>query len=209
MAAAFCRHPNHLRLIACDELNVGPLTASGMYAAIHIHSARMSDIIVEGSRVALGYPSALVLGTFRAMPVGNLYGFAIPAQALPFWDHTYVTSSDGKVWPCFGRSQNGSQICSGAGNTDMADCISQPASGASVQFPAGLGGSFMHGRNGVCHQIANRVLNPCGQTVSRANGYIGSFFTWGQYGSHGLTRYSPLSLPWPELSNCTSKHAHP
>ena len=84
------------------------------------------------------------------MPLGMLTGFAIRVVALPIWDHTYVTSSHGHAWGCFGRSAGGTQIGSAVGNFDQADCLSQP------NAQAGIG----YGSIGVCHQAANRILFP-------------------------------------------------
>lgn len=53
------------------------------------------------------------------MAIGTLMGFALRMQGLPA-DHTYVESSDGHVWPCWGRSVGGSNICVGTGNTAQA-----------------------------------------------------------------------------------------
>lgn len=89
------------------------------------------------------------------MPTGTLTGHAIRIVALPFWDHTYVISSDGHVWGCGGRSAGGTIICAGVGNTAKADCLAQPDSQAGI----------IYGSTGVCHQIANRILSPAGQTV--------------------------------------------
>jgi len=123
-------------------------------------------------------------------------------------DHTYATSVHGHIWPCCGRAAKGSLIASGAGNTTYADCISQPASGATAP---GSYGSFDYGLSGLCHQITNRVLHPTGQTVSAASGYRGSFFAWGAYGADYLNwmrRYSPGNYPWPEFDVCTKYHFH-
>ena len=124
------------------------------------------------------------------MPAGTLTGYALK-MPLPRTDHTYVKSSNGHVWPCWGRSTGGTQICAGTDNTTQADCLSQPKSEAGIAY----------GRTGVCHQTANRILYPSGQTVSRAKGYRGSVFFWGTYGLG--------AFPWRELQNCLSKHSHP
>jgi hypothetical protein len=94
------------------------------------------------------------------MPIGILTGRSIKMAMLPA-DHTYVTSSVGHVWPCFGRSAGGLAICSGAGNVERADCLSNPRAEAGI----------VYGVTGVCHQTANRILYPAGKTVSAARGY--------------------------------------
>jgi len=56
----------------------------------------------------------------------TLEGFALPAQNAPFWDHTYVISSCGYRWECFGRDNGGHVITSGVGNSITAECLSHP-----------------------------------------------------------------------------------
>lgn len=135
------------------------------------------------------------------MPSGTLTAFGMPAMIAPFWDHTYVTSSAGHVWPCWGRSAGGSQICSGVGNTDQAACLAQP------NFDAGIN----YGKTGVCHQMANRILFPARQMVSAAKGYRASIFVFGVYGLDlgTLQHYSPVHKPWQELLFCQTNHTHP
>lgn len=128
------------------------------------------------------------------MPIGELRGYALEMSVVGP-DHTYVTSSNGHVWRCWGRSSGGTQICAGNANTDQADCLSQPNSTAGI----------IYGATGVCHQMANRILYPSGQTVSRARGYgyFGSSYMWGTYGiPKGI-------FPWTELQTCLSSHSHP
>lgn len=134
------------------------------------------------------------------MPNGRLSGYAIKIAGLRA-DHTYVTSSDGHVWPCWGRFAGGNLICDGKGNTDQADCLSQPNSQAGI----------VYGVTGVCHQTANRILLPAGEYVSAASGYRASVFAWGVFGRDIISRrhYSPAHNPWPELSACLANHLHP
>jgi hypothetical protein len=49
-------------------------------------------------------------------------------------DHTYVESSHGHVWPCWGRSSKGRSICDGDANTMQADCLSVPNSRAGIDY---------------------------------------------------------------------------
>ncbi len=135
------------------------------------------------------------------MPQGTLEGFAMPAQGVPFVDHTYVTSRHGHAWGCHGRFAGGTLICSGHGNTAVAECLAQANAEAGITY----------GVNGLCHQMANRILYPAGQFVSRAAQYRRSVAVFGTYGStipFG-TRYSPTHNPWPELQVCRAKHNHP
>jgi hypothetical protein len=135
------------------------------------------------------------------MPIGTLTGFAINIVAFPIWDHTFVNSSHGHLWGCWGRSAGGKQICSGTGNCDQADCLSQPNSQAGITY----------GVTGVCHQTANRILFPALQTVSGARGYRASVFVWGVYGKDSAAgqHFSPANFPWPELADCELNHIHP
>ena len=125
------------------------------------------------------------------MAIGIETGYAIKIQGLPA-DHTYVRSDAGHVWPCFGRSSGGREICEGVAELDDADCLSRINSTAGIRY----------GGTGVCHQAANRILFPSGATVEDATGYRGSFFAWGTYGRRGLRFYSPGTYPWPELVKC-------
>ena len=134
------------------------------------------------------------------MPTGTLTGFALKLDALPMWDHTYVASNLGHIWACWGESAGGRQICSGIGNADQADCLSQPNSQAGIRY----------GITGVCHQAANRILFPARQFVSGARGYRASVFVWGAYGKDPSTgrHYSLPNVPWPELNQCCQDHQH-
>lgn len=123
------------------------------------------------------------------VPSATLEGWAIAAQRTPWWDHTYVVSSCGLRWGCFGRSAGGSQLAAGTGSSLIADCLSQPASAPGVVpwVYAGL----RYGIDGVCHQAANRILFPSGTTVAACAGYPWSVWTYGAY-----------PMPWPELQIC-------
>ena len=115
-----------------------------------------------------------------------LDGFAIPAALVgQHWDHTYVGSSCGLLWGCFGRSSGGSSICSAPGSSILADCLSQVSSRAGIRYSI----------TGVCHQASNRILyatRPQPATVRRCRGYQVSRFAYGEYGLG----------PWPERLSC-------
>lgn len=120
-------------------------------------------------------------------PSATLQGWAIPAAAAPFWDHTYVTSDCGFQWGCWGRAAGGRPLPSarGTGDSLIADCLSQPNSEAGIDYL----------NTGVCHQTANRILLPAGQVlVIGCNGYGTSTFLWGVYGKG----------TWPELHSCNA-----
>lgn len=138
------------------------------------------------------------------MADGILTGHAIKVRGAQA-DHTYVTSSLGHVWSCFGRSAGGRAICAGSGNALKADCLAQPNSKAGIRY----------GISGVCHQAANRILYPACTptntiTVARARGSLGSIFAWGVYGRDpsNMKVYSPPTFSWPELAICNSGHNH-
>ena len=103
--------------------------------------------------------------------MATLKGYAVKIRGLS-WDHTYVRSSDGHRWRCWGREAGGRPICSGRGDSAMADFLSRPDSQAGI----------IYGITGVCHQTANRILYPSGALVSLAGGYRQSMFVWGTYG---------------------------
>jgi hypothetical protein len=98
----------------------------------------------------------------------NLRGYDIPTEVSESMDHTYVRSDDGCVFPCWGISENGKQICSGVGCSNQATCI------AGSESEAGI----IDAITGVCHQTANRILYKTEMIVSNAVGYwCSNFFT--------------------------------
>lgn len=84
--------------------------------------------------------------------------------------HTFVSSSCGLAWGCFGRSENGSLLTSGPGSSSRADCLSKNNAG------------ILYGITGVCHQAANRISFPAQLKAVGAGGYAQSVFTFGEYG---------------------------
>jgi hypothetical protein len=87
-------------------------------------------------------------------------------------DHTYVTSSEGTSWGCGGGTNDGKVIVSGQGSHKLAKLIARND----------YGGMSVYGTMGVCHQMANRVLYPCGRNVHRAKGAGWSYTIYGIYG---------------------------
>ena len=132
------------------------------------------------------------------MGYGTLTGFAI--KTLGAADHTYVTSSEGHIWPCWGRSKGGQKICEGTGNIDQAECLSRVNSRAGIKY----------GRTGVCHQTANRILLTAKVDVARAAAAGKSFILYGKYGLdlRRFRQYDPSARPWPELVRCRRDHVH-
>lgn len=115
----------------------------------------------------------------------KLEGWAIPVEKegpLAHADHTYVKSSDGKKWGCWGRDKGGQKICEGKGDSKKANCLSSPRGTALIVYAV----------TGVCHQTANRILRPSRKTVSKAQAYAAS---WALYGAYGGTNKA-LSPEW-------------
>jgi hypothetical protein len=140
------------------------------------------------------------------MPIGTLRAYGLPMSVTGNrTEHTYVESSNGHKWPCHGRSSGGRLICTGTGNTAEADCLAQPGGSAGILYAI----------TGMCHQTANRILSPSGQTVFGALGYNnrGTLFAYGAYGLNLRTfppqHYHPRRNPWPELHTCRTTHTHP
>ena len=115
-----------------------------------------------------------------------LSGYAVPALRVRWWDHTYVKSSDGYSWGCFGRDTAGMLLADAVSDSAVADCLAKP-----IQLPTIYAG-IRYGLTGVCHQAANRILYVSGITVAKARGYGFSVATWGTYG-RGI---------WPERDQC-------
>ena len=85
-------------------------------------------------------------------------------------------------WGCWGRSAGGTALsgASGSGSSATADCLSQVNSRAGISYAV----------TGVCHQTANRILDPAQCLVSAARGYGVSRMIYGTYGlaSAGLVQ---------------------
>ena len=97
-----------------------------------------------------------------------------------FADHTYVKSSSGKSWNCWGRSDGGHEICRGIGSVSVADRIAQPQPGSPLDGECA--GLTVYAVDGVCHQAANRILWPARDIVNHAHGYWLSVSMYGTYG---------------------------
>jgi len=122
--------------------------------------------------------------------MSTLYGWSL--DSFYGVDHTYVTSSDGQIWNCWGRSSGGQLICSGTAEPGQADCLSEKNSHAGL----------LYGLTGVCHQTANRILFPARCIVSEATNYWLTAFVYGTYGLSVVKFQSRLAkcLPgqdWP------------
>lgn len=105
----------------------------------------------------------------------SLKAYAIELQFFAGLEHTYVTSSDGKKWGCWGRDAGGRIIASCqpfVAASGKAACIAGQDSHAGIRY----------GITGVCHQTANRILWPSAMIVSRAHGYTATSLAYGAYG---------------------------
>lgn len=111
----------------------------------------------------------------------------LTAYAAPIWwdwlgEHTYVTSDDGHgPWPCpehFGWTSQGRYLDHGTGEGSKAQCCSEPWS---------TGGILAYGIDGVCYQMADRVLLPAGFWVHRARNFWLAFVVYGPYGNTGVS----------------------
>jgi hypothetical protein len=119
----------------------------------------------------------------RIHHLAELSAWAEPIAPGSEWEHTYVTSTNGTRWGCFGSSDGGRLLRTATSNQLVADCLSREASQAGIAY----------GLTGVCQQAANRILLDAGLTVAEAGGYEVSTFFWGEYGRG----------TWPALIHCS------
>lgn len=125
-----------------------------------------------------------------------LNAFALSTQINKNWDHVYVESDDGHSWGCFGGDSGGVSICSEAGDSAFAECLSHPQLQTIFGFIRYAGITYL--ADGVCHQAANRILYPAnGITVASTRGYGISLGLYGTYGRN-------TKVPWPRLSHCAN-----
>lgn len=127
-----------------------------------------------------------------AVPLSSnatLEGFATVGQIV---FHTYVKSSCGASWGCWGGTTGGVSICSGTGSSIQADCI-------DGKDDAGI----LYYITGVCHQIANRILSPAGiQIPDTFPDVRNSYFIYDEYG-HNLIGQTPFNR-WPDRKTICS-----
>jgi hypothetical protein len=122
-----------------------------------------------------------------------LEGLAVLQQPVL---HTYVRSSCGASWGCWGGNTGGSSVCSGSGSSIEADCISK--GGAGIQY----------GDNGVCHQTANRILAPANAIIPPTFQQVrGTYFLYGQLG-YNLPNQSQADR-WPDRKVACSSSGGP
>ena len=134
----------------------------------------------------------------QGVAAATLQGWAMPALGMPWWDHTYVESSCGLRWGCFGRDSGGSAgLSSGIGSSTIAHCLSEPNSTAGLR----------NRRTGVCHQAANRILHPAGVTVFGCRGYGASTFRYNVYGKDNNNWAQKLALCYNPIATMPSQAA--
>src|SRR5215510_12668423 len=120
-----------------------------------------------------------------------MYGYAI-AAAGPLADHTWVYTDDGFCCACCdlagvrGCSENdrreGHIICeSGAGEGDFRRMAGPYETTLFIPTQCGV----VYAINGVCHQMANRILLATSNRVDvgKAAGSTWSYFTYGRWGT--------------------------
>lgn len=118
-------------------------------------------------------------------PAAKIEAWAVPVNNLRMLDHTYVISSCGYRWGCFGLDTGGSIIVPGSGDSNTAECLSYPRSG-NVEY-AGL----IYFIDGVCHQATNRVLEPTGLTLGSTGKLVRGYnLSLARYGLYGLPAWS-------------------
>jgi len=127
------------------------------------------------------------------MSTATFQAYASPTDAKlpngePVGDHTYVVAN-GNVWPCLGGDSGGRKLESGTGTIAAATCMGDPKRTTFMGIPSSAG--IVYAVNGVCHQIANRVLYTTNATVTGADGYIYTQILYGTYGT-----FVPVYIFW-------------
>lgn len=142
----------------------------------------------------------------------ELIGHAVELEnetLASFLEHTYVTSSNGYSWNCWGRDKGGKEICRARGNARLANKIAQPQ-------PPDEGFAILYNNipcarieryliDGVCHQAANRILFPAKRLVDKAKGSVITCAWFGLYG-YGKDAFEWASLMGTHKSLYLSRH---
>ncbi|GGJ04687.1 hypothetical protein GCM10007978_47860 [Shewanella hanedai] len=128
------------------------------------------------------------------MDILTAYKISVSNRVLKsFLDHTYVESSKGQKWECFGAAKGGSPCAEGMGDSDISECISQGNVG------------IRYGVTGVCHQATNRLLSPSNVRLdSNVRGYFLSYATYGEFGldhNEWIERQSKCEVADHRLNN--------
>lgn len=126
----------------------------------------------------------------------------------PF-DHTYVASSVGDLWPCPDgcTCTGGILLAKGYGDRNVADCLSYDKH-TPVRPSPPIGSRYAdleYGIDGVCHQMSNRILyatnnslNPQPIDVIKARLAPVTYFLFGKYG------LGKSDADWQRLHFCTN-----
>jgi len=121
----------------------------------------------------------------------TLEGFATFQQTVL---HTYVKSSCGAAWGCWGGTTLGTSVCRGTGSSIEADCIDGNDAGITYFI------------TGVCHQIANRILSPAGIKIPDTFPDVrNSYFLYDEYG-HNLPGQTQFNR-WPDRKQICSQRS--
>lgn len=125
----------------------------------------------------------------------TLEGFATLQQTIL---HTYVKSSCGAAWGCWGGTTGGTSICAGTGSSIQADCIDGKDDAGIIYYITG-----------VCHQIANRILFPAGIILPDAAypDIRSSYFLYNEWGQNLPGR--PPFYQWPNRANICATSGPP
>jgi hypothetical protein len=127
----------------------------------------------------------------------TLTAYKIP-MFISSLDHTYVKKTQPELcdpffFPCCGRSAGGTELFS-------ENCMQGPFN--SLVYEVGLNMGIRYGFQGVCHQIANRVLYYTTRTLYGCDvgGYGASSFVYGTYGRFSTDKFFKIA------AKCRSKN---
>jgi len=121
----------------------------------------------------------------------QMYGYAL-STIDDVADHTWVYTADGFCCGCPDKVARGCSdddrkkgyiVCQADGNVGNAGCMAGPY---DTRFFIPYQCGVVYAINGLCHQMANRILLATGRTdvtVVKANGSWFSFFTYGTWGT--------------------------
>lgn len=132
---------------------------------------------------------------FTGYAVSTSYGNQIPG--VPF-EHTFVVSNRGDNWTCFGRGKeaigNGARpLKDGVGLAEWANLLN----GADPHYPTAM----IQCVEGVCQNVANRLLVLAGTDVSPAEGYLCAVVLYGKYGFHLDEYVAKIKLTAEQLNS--------
>lgn len=155
-----------------------------------------------------------------------LYVWANPLRRFKRFDHTWVTSYDAPFsctkggppphyWYCWGACHAAGPgttarlLSSAPADLGTAHCLCKPDDAVARPGRASVGGINLYGIQGVCHQLANRILFATTTspplTVTGARGYDDSRDVFGTYGKnvrewrHRVKRCTGRDIAFPTV----------